>query len=487
MEITLPKISIDYTYEHVPTIQAFSRSKKRIRGCLGPFGSGKSSGMLFEIIRKGRAQAPGPDGIRRTRWAIVRNTFPQLNDTTIKTILDWFPPIIFGHYRSASHDYKITGFPGVEIELLFRALDKPEHVSNLLSLELTGVWVNEAREVPKTIIDALDGRIDRYPSNKDGGRTWTGMIMDTNPPDEDSWWYRMFEVDKPSNCELFKQPSGLDPKAENICASGKAPEDYPKGHRTGLNNDYYTNMMIGKDKSYVDVYVKGLYGYTKEGKPVYGACYADDVHVSPTPLMPISGVDVIVAFDFGLTPAAVFMQITPLGFVNILDELVSEDMGFKQFLSRMVKPLLNTKYNGFTFVFTGDPAGENRGDADEKTCYEIGRDAGIKIVAASSNTLVARIGAVEDILSRLTSGKGTFQLDPSCKVLRKGFVSGYYFRRIQVSYDKFTELPCKNKFSHPHDALQYGCMLIEGDVSKTNRKKQKRYKKKYQPASIGGY
>ncbi len=488
MQIAQPNININYTCKHTPTIREFMQDTHRIRGIGGPFGSGKSSGMLWEIIRKGHNQAPGKDGIRRTRWVVVRNTYSQLLDTTIKTVLDWFPPMIFGHYRSAAHDYTITGFEGVEIELLFRALDRPEQVSNLLSLELTGAWINEAREVPKAIIDALDGRLDRYPSNRDGGRTWTGMIMDTNPPDEDSWWYRMFEVDKPSNVKLFKQPSGLSLEAENICAPGKTIDDYPEGEKPGLSANYYKDLAIGKDKSYIDVYIKGLYGYIKEGKPVYESSYRDDVHVAVGPLVPIRGVPVIVAFDFGLTPAAVFMQITPTGHVNILDELVSEGIGFKQFVIKMVRPLLNTKYNNFEFTFTGDPAGNNRGDADEKACFDIAREQGFAITAASSNSLVPRIGAVENLLSRLTAGKGTFQLDPSCKILRKGFVSGYYFRKVQVSYDKFTEVPCKNKFSHPHDALQYGCLLVEGDVSKAKRKnKNKRSRKKYQPVSIGGY
>ena len=91
----------------------------------------------------------------------------------------------------------ITAFPGVQIEVLFRALDRPDQVSNLLSLELTGAWFNEAREIPKAIIEAMDGRIDRYPAVKDGGCTWTGIIMDTNPPDDDSYLYKMFEVVRP--------------------------------------------------------------------------------------------------------------------------------------------------------------------------------------------------------------------------------------------------------------------------------------------------
>ena len=475
MQVNTPEIDISFSYDHVPTIERFSFSDKRIRGILGPFGSGKSSGCLWEIIQRTAEQAKSKDGIRRTRWAIVRNSYPQLRDTTIKTVIDWFPPVVFGNYRSALHDYMITGFEGMEIELLFRALDKPEHVSNLLSLELTGAWVNEAREVPKAIIDAIDGRIGRFPSVRDGGCTWKGIIMDTNPPDEDSWWYRYFEEEKPENAEHFKQPSGLSAEAENICAQGKTPEDYPVGRRPGLENDYYTELAKGKTKAYIDVYIKGTYGYTKEGKPVYESCYNDDIHVSPEPLIPNKDRQLIITFDFGLTPSAIFMQATPRGFVDIYDELISDGIGIKQFVIKYVKPLLATKYIDFKdIIVTGDPAGNQRAQTDEKTCFDVLRAEGFKVTAASSNDLVARTGAVEGFLSTLTDGKATFRLDPSCKVLRKGFNSGYCFRRIQGSGERYTEEPMKNFWSHPHDALQYGCMLIVGAIAKALKSSRKK-------------
>jgi len=45
------------------------------------------------------------------------------------------------------------------LEVIFLALDRPEDVKKLLSLELTGVWINEARELPKSIIDQYQKRI----------------------------------------------------------------------------------------------------------------------------------------------------------------------------------------------------------------------------------------------------------------------------------------------------------------------------------------
>src|SRR3990167_1213795 len=128
-------MDIRYSYHSVPTIKKFSQSKARIRGLLGPFGSGKSSGCVIELIRMAEAQVPGRGGIKRTRFAVVRNTYPQLNDTTIKTVSQWLPPLFFGDFNKNDHTYLITGIDGLEIELLFRALDRPAHVSNLLSLE----------------------------------------------------------------------------------------------------------------------------------------------------------------------------------------------------------------------------------------------------------------------------------------------------------------------------------------------------------------
>jgi hypothetical protein len=141
---------------------------------MGPFGSGKSSGCVVEIVLRAMMQARGKDGYRRSRWAIVRNTMPQLRDTTMKTWFEWFPDGSIGRWKETGKTYYIE-MGDVRAEVIFRPLDDEADVKNLLSLELTGVWLNECREIPQVIVDALDGRINRYPSRRDGdGPTWTG-------------------------------------------------------------------------------------------------------------------------------------------------------------------------------------------------------------------------------------------------------------------------------------------------------------------------
>jgi hypothetical protein len=442
--------------------------------------SGKSSACVIEIIRRAHMQEPAPDGIRRSRWAVVRNTYGQLKDTTIRTFMDWFPPKIFGEYRVTDHIYLITKFPGVHLEVFFRALDRPDQVSNLLSLELTGAWFNEAREIPKTIIEAMDGRINRYPSMRDGGPSWTGMILDTNPPDDQSYLYRMNEVSRPDNWESFKQPSGLSVHAENT-------QHLAKG--------YYRTLAKGKDPMYVRIYIHGQYGYLLMGKPVYQG-FSDTIHVAPHPLEPIKGLPLLIGFDFGLQPCCSIGQITPQGQLQIIDELVSDGMGIKQFCLTQLLPLLRLKYFGMRVMGFGDPSGTSRSQTDEQTCFDILHSPEIGLTGvdqAATNAVTARVNAVETFLNRMVSGEPAFVLSPTCKFLRRAMNGGYHYEKDTKSQgEDYKLMPVKNFDSHIAESLQYLCLYIaekQGDDLK--RKKFLNMisrQSAYRPASsIGGY
>ncbi len=209
-----------------PTAKAFMLSSTFFRGLRGPVGSGKSVCCCVEMFRRASLQEPGPDGKRKTRWAVVRNTNPQLKTTTIKTWLDWFPEDVWGKFNWSPPFTHHVRKGEIDMEVIFLALDKPEDVKKLLSLELTGVFINEAREVPKAIVDACTMRVGRFPSMKDGGPTWYGVIADTNAPDEDHWWPIMageapvpdhltreeaLMLIKPDTWEFFTQPGGMRP------------------------------------------------------------------------------------------------------------------------------------------------------------------------------------------------------------------------------------------------------------------------------------
>ena len=408
--------------------------------------SGKSSASVIELLSRAQAQKPGPDGVRRSRWIVIRNTYRQLHDSTIKTFFQWLPPHQFGDFKQSTMEYRIKAFENMDCEVLFRALDRPDHVGNLLSLEVTGGWLNEMRECPWQIVDALQGRVGRYPSKREGGPSWWGLWGDSNPADTESKMYKYFVETEhdPSHAALFMQPDGLGPDAENL-------DNLPGGRR------YYEQMAVGKDPEWVKVYCRGQWGYTIDGKPVYPE-YHDETHCKE--IKPTKYNTLYRGWDFGLTPCCVFAQMLPTGQLAVLDELCTEDMGIDQFSDEVVA-YTSEKYGDFEIRDVGDPAGEQRAQTDARSVYQILHSKGI-LIEPGMQSLALRLECVKKPLLRLVMGKPGFVMSPKCKQLRKGFMGGYCFRRLMVTTERFTNLPDKNKFSHPHDALQYICTILFG-------------------------
>jgi hypothetical protein len=452
---------IDYKAE--PTISRFHRSPATVRGIMGPIGSGKSVGCCMEILHRSMQQKPDVNGVRRTRWAVIRQTYPELKSTTINTWKDWIPesacPITYGAPIEARMKTRLPDKTLLDMHVYFLALDKPRDAKKLLSLELTGAWINEARELDKTIVDAAFSRTGRFPSKRDCSEiTWTGLIMDTNPPDDDHWWYRLAEEEKPAGWQFFRQPGALVPI---IGDQGRIVRYEANPHAESvrfqqLGYEYWMRLSQGVDPEWVAVHCCGQYGSVFDGKPVYKGSYNDGVHASPTPLGVFRGLPLFLGWDFGLTPACIIGQVTPTGQLRILRELVCKRGGVKQFATNEVKPMLATMFHGMRIVSVGDPAGNQASQADELTCFRQLEALGIPTQAAPTNDFLPRRQSVIDRLSRTIDGHPSILIDPSCKMIRKGFIGGYKFSRVQVTgEERYRDVPSKNAYSHPHDALQY--------------------------------
>ena len=372
-------------------------------------------------------------------------------DTTLKTFLQWIPdgPMGFGTYTSTDHTYKINGLPGLKIEVMFRALDRPEQVKNLLSLEITAAWVNEAKEVPWAIIEALTGRVGRFPSRFMGGCVKPCIIMDTNPPDDESWWYDIFEVKRPKDATIWKQPSGLSPEAENLA-------NLPPG--------YYERMAGLMDKERVKVYVDGQYGFIREGMPVYPD-YTDELHCTEFDV--VEETDRIYrGWDFGLQPACVLSQIVD-GQWRTFHEFTA-DSGESLDIHSFANTVINTTIREYPFIAAkkikirdiGDPAGNARSAVAEAgeaaSSFAVLRGMGIDILGGQQSVTI-RLGSVAYALKQVVKGRPAVLVHPRCKKLRRGYQGRYQYRRVAVagSDNRYHETPDKNEFSHPHDANQY--------------------------------
>jgi len=149
----------EVVYVATPTGAKFHKDESFIRAIIGPIGSGKSVACCWEIFRKACAQKAHTDGIRRSRWVVVRNTYRELIDTTINTYNDWFGELGYWRKMDMKHIVTMPLEDGtiVQYEVLFRALDKPDDIKKLLSLELTGGFLNECREIPKQLPKSYAG------------------------------------------------------------------------------------------------------------------------------------------------------------------------------------------------------------------------------------------------------------------------------------------------------------------------------------------
>jgi hypothetical protein len=477
-----------------PVAARFHNEFAFVRGLMGPVGSGKSSSCCMEILFHTMRQEPFR-GVRRARWAVIRNTYPELKSTTIKTWQAWFPesiaPMNWGTpITSRIRIADIGDGTGIDLEVIFIALDQVTDVGKLKSLELTGAWLNEASEIPKEIFDKARERVNRYPSKKDGGVGCVDpcVILDTNPMDDDHWYYVLAEEETPKGWRFFKQPGGMMPvlDAEQkplLDANGRMtfvpnPEAENIFNLNGAPYDYYRQMLGGNTDAYILTFVCGQYGRITKGRVVYPT-YNDRVHCLEEDREAIPGLPIYCGWDFGLTPAFVVVQPTPLGELLVLDELVAEDMDVREFADAVVAPFLATKYQQFRRISVGDPAGTSRSQiARSRTPFTEVNEAGILTEPADTNMLEPRIASVSYFLSRMAGGKRpAFQLNKRCKVLRRGFNGGYMLERLNVSGSSepiFKDRPAKNKFSHPHDALQYACLAIRGNTDQPRAREVKR-------------
>jgi len=436
-----------------PTIARFLASTAFVRGIRGPVQSGKSSGACQEIMRRAREQVPGEDGIRRTRFVVVRNTYGELKDTTIKTWLDWFPEDLFGKFNRAQGEMKHHIQKGdIDCEVMFRALDKPEDSRKVLSLDITGAWFNEAREIPYEIVEKMTDRVGRFPAKKDGGCTWRGIFLDTNPPDEDHWWYK-FEKDPPPGWDFFVQPPGA------IEVNGKWVQNPDAENVVNMNEaDYYRVRIPGKKPDYIKVYYGNQFGFVQEGKSVFPE-YVDTVHGAKMELSFTPGRPVYIGIGIALESAALFGQKLASGQWQWLDEIMPEEGGAVHFADELAAKMKADFPAGTEFRIFG-PQPKKFGDETDEA-LQILRRRKIPVSPTRQADATLRREAVAGVLDRLVRGEPALLVSPRCTLARKAMAGGYGYARIQSSGEpRYHDEPTKNRYWPIAEAAQH--MMVGG-------------------------
>lgn len=425
-----------------PTVGKFMLDNHFVRLIMGPVGSGKSAGCFMELLRRAKLQAPNNRGVRQTRMAIVRNTLQQLRQTCLADIQQWLAPI--AHYRTTDSTIQVRlPLPDgtyVESDWMLIPLDTKQDQQRLLSLNLTGAWVSEFREIDPELISAISGRLGRFPAKAIVPPTWHGIVAESNPPDEDSEWYKLLELETPSNWRLFKQPGGLSENAENV---------------ENLPDNYYDNLAEGHNEDWINIHIHAQYGRSLGGQAVFRASFKPSFHVTYEDLQPIEGIPLMIGQDFGRTPASLIGQIDNRGRLVIFREITSEDMGIEQFATSLLRPVMYQHYMGYRIFMVADPTGKDKTSLNEDSPFDVLRRLGFDVYKAPTNDIDPRVRAVEQLLlHQVDGGPQLIICGHDCPQLVQAMKSLYRYRRKTTGI-----LEDKPEKTHPWsdlaDCLQY--------------------------------
>ena len=475
---------IDYT--PAPTIREFIRHYDRgalfYNWIVGPVGSSKTTGIFFKLIYMAKLQQPSADGIRRSRAVIVRNTMPQLKDTTITSWFYWFKHGQAGTWHETDKKF-VLRYDDVECEVLFRPLDTPQDVARVLSLEVTFAIIDEFVQIPQQIIDALSARLGRYPSARDGGATNWGMWGASNPDTEDNWWfdhlhdeanvvqYRLgmsedditrtyAKLQKPvPNARYYLQPSGFAPDAENL-------ENLPGGR------GYYENQAKGKSEAWIKQFLEAEWGFSIEGQPVVGS-FKTDLHVAKSPLKFNPHLKLAIGFDPGLGGSAfTFGQEDDHGRLIVLGELINKGWGAERLAKEQLLPYVRRRFPDADVVLVPDPAAANRTMTDERTVVDVLKKY-FPVSIEGNNRLPLRLNAIEHYTTRLTEMGPALLIDPTeCPVLVRALKGGWRFELDQKRGVARGAQPEKNQYSHPGDSFGYLARYFHREVERQQKRKR---------------
>lgn len=522
-----------WTYETSPIAWAYKADRAFASFIVGPVGSGKSVPSLQRILDLGGEQEPSPDGVRRSRFAVIRNTMPELRSTTAVTYQQIYPADAFGDiiWRSPATHIIAPRNSGLEIEVNLIALDKPQDVKKLLSLELTGAFVNEVREVPRAVVTRLTERVGRFGVNE-RPTTWSGIWGDTNPPDADHWLYGWHHKDTPHGFRFHQQPPGVlevrplrggaevidenfpeyqgvkltsaevliwyrgkvrrvdcpceiiqaadrfwivNPWMENLVALSRVDAgSNPLGVRS-----YYGRALAGKTLAEIRSYLQGVYTFVTDGRKVVPQ-YNPTVHgVDALPVL--ADEPIYIGADIGggtLQPSALFFQKHPRGPILCHREVVCFDMGIKRFgelvAEAAVKHFPDHVARGLTGTGWGDPAGVKRDEIFERASFDFLRsEFGIRLEPAPSQDPRMRIAAIAGPCERMIDGKpGLLVNKRGCPMLHKGLSGAWHFKRVRASGDeRYMDTPSKNDESHICDGAGYGFLGV-GEFDRLGGRRQ---------------
>lgn len=415
-----------------PYQRSFIESRAKADLFSSRMGEGKSTALAWAVLYHTRHN-PG------ARHALIRDTWENMQATTMKTFFEWFPPGVCGTFNQTRRTF--TWAEGVaKGEVEFLGMDDPQDASKLMSRELAGFGIDEpAPAVGSAGVDEMifDIGISRL---RQPGMKWYIAKLAENNPDEAHWTYRKFVSPGTEGFKIWQPP---------------VPEN-----EANLPEYYYAELrkVWQHRPDLVRRFVEGEFGFQQEGRPVTPQ-WNDRLHLA-TGLIPIPRQELIMLWDFGHNPTCIVTQLTPLGHWLILDALVGDGIGVQELIDDAVKPLLAHRYRKHRWRHIGDPAGAQREQTsiDRSAVLTIRKELGGAWRAGPVKPW-ERIEPLRAVLARTIRGKGLVLVDRErAAAVWHALRGGWHFHVARTGL--VSGVPVKNFHSHPGDAMSYGAARL---------------------------
>ncbi len=190
--------------ELIPSQEKFWEAEDRYVLYSGGYGCGKSMILILKTIYDAMSQD-------NNYILMGRKTYAEINDVLLKDFFELCHPSWIESYRKTPHpSVTLKTFNGKTSEIIFRNLDKFSE-TEIAGLNLGGVSIDQAEDIPEGIFVALKGRLRRAGINH-------RVYMTANPAL--SWLYRAFKEEKNEGYRIIE--------ASTLENEKNLPEEYIK-------------------------------------------------------------------------------------------------------------------------------------------------------------------------------------------------------------------------------------------------------------------
>lgn len=432
-------------YKPLPKIAIWHKSPAREKVLVGGFGAGKTKALVWETIDALMKHA-------RNRWLVARDTSGDLMDSTEHDFIEECPRELILAHRKKEHKLIFTNYS----ELIFRSFRSyyqsmhSNKSSKLKSLNLGGAGIDEMSETTEINVNMLRGRL-RLPSVPEGEHKLIGV---TNPPDVEHWIPKRYG-------------HSLDPKDTEKFMATVTTYDNPY-----LPADYASNLEKDYPKSWVERYLKGTFGFTLKGDPVYEG-FTEEMnglpwHVGKTDI--IRGLPVYRDWDFGWHhPAVVFSQDDNEGRWRIHREIMGDKVYIWDFAPEVLR-MSNTLFPGAEFVDYCDPAGNQKSDKNKRSTIQILKEDFHIHPTSRFSFIKDGVDIIQQKMSRIRAGEPEFRIDPSCSIIKQAILGGYAREKLTDGNKMGEWEPMKDGYyEHLMDAMRMGAINRYGNSIRGNR------------------